>query len=147
MKDPEFLDQADRLLGRFDFASQMAIKEETHRRHIRAMLLSFVDVMDSFERLFSGLGEAEPMTADQARQCMKSCRLIGRQLDQALRQAGVTELPSLTQPAEPGLHEIVGSRPAPGVEDGVIVEEVFRGYGWDGEILRKPRVIVSRNAD
>jgi molecular chaperone GrpE (heat shock protein) len=31
--------------------------------------------------------------------------------------------------------------------DGTIVQEVFRGYEWEGELLRKPRVLVARGAD
>ena len=147
MNDRDTFDPAERLLGRFDFASQLAANEEDHRRRLRALLLSFIEVMDSFDRLFSGLDEHEEVPAGKAQQCLKSCRLIRRQLDHALSGAGVSATSSLMLPAEPGRHEIVGVKAVPGAEEGVIVEEVFRGYTWDGETLRKPQVIVAQAND
>ncbi len=147
MNEKDVFDQADRLLGRFDFASQMAVKDEEHRERLRVLLLSFVEVMDSFDRLFSAMGEGREMTTEQARSYLKSCRSIARQLGQSLADAGVEPIPALGLQATAGRHVIVDVIDAPEVNEGVIVQEIFRGYEWNGELLRKPQVVVARGAE
>lgn len=147
MNEKDIFGQTERLLGRFDFTVQLATKEREHRQHLRRLLLSFVEVMDSFDRFLAGLGESEEATPEAARQWLKTFRLIGRQFEQALRDAGVSSISCLGQKAEPGRHEIIGVVEAPGVGEDTIVQEVFRGYKWDGEILRKPRVKVARGTN
>jgi molecular chaperone GrpE (heat shock protein) len=147
MAEQDAFEQAEKLLGRFDFAMQQAIQGEEHRAQLRTVLLEFVEVMDSFDRFLAAIGESDNVSPEQARRWLATFRLVGRQLEQALRRAGVTPLACLGLEAQPGRHEIVGVRDAPGVAPDTIVEETFRGYEWQGDILRKPRVIVARGTD
>jgi molecular chaperone GrpE len=144
MSDQDAFEQAERLLGHFDFAVQQAIQEEEHRLQLRAILLEFVEVMDSFDRFLGTTEESEKTTPEQARRWLTTFRLIGQQFDQALRRVGVVALPCLGQELQPERHEVVGVRDVSEVAADTIVEEIFRGYEWEGEILRKPRVIVAR---
>lgn len=147
MSDFDTYDEADKLLGRFDFALQMAAKDDAHRAQTRAILLSFIEVMDSFDRFFAGLTETEEASGEAARNWLSTCRLIGRQLEKSLRDAGVKPIPCMGETAEPGKHEIIGAIDAPGMEKEIIVQEASRGYEWDGEIIRKPRVIVAKGVE
>ncbi|MEW6733406.1 MAG: nucleotide exchange factor GrpE [Acidobacteriota bacterium] len=147
MSEKDLFEQAELLLKHFDFAAQLAAKEAQHQGQLREILLSFVEVMDSFDRLFYGMGEITELTLEQSHNCLKSCRLIQQQLDQALHNAGVTPLSSLGQLAEPGQHEIVAIKKAPGREADTVMQELFRGYKWNGELLRKPKVIVVQGED
>jgi molecular chaperone GrpE len=144
MSEQDAFEQAERLLGHFDFAVQHARQEEAHRLQLRTMLLEFVEVMDAFDRFLATTEASEHITPEQTRRWLSTVRLIGRQFDQALRRAGVTPCACLGQEAQPGRHEIVAVREVPEVAADTIVEEMFRGYEWQGEILRKPRVIVAR---
>ena len=125
------------LIGGFDFAKALAAKEEDHRANLRALLIPLLEVMDSFDRLFAFL-EGKPVP-----EYLETVRLIARQLERVLNGAGATPVGSLGKAAEPGKHEILDVRDAAGVEEGLIVEEVERAYEWDGELLRKARVIVA----
>jgi molecular chaperone GrpE (heat shock protein) len=144
MPEEDAFDQTERLLGRFDFAAQLAVQEEQHQAQLRILLLAFVEVMDSFDRFFASTGEPADVTPAQAHSWLNTFRLMGRQLENTLRDAGVIPITCLGQEAQPGQHEIVGVQEVPGVEKDTIVQEVFRGYAWNGEILRKPRVIVAQ---
>lgn len=147
MDEPEeVLEQAERLLGRFDFAARLASEEDRHREEMRATLLSFVDVMDSFDRFFANIGSVHESSADPPF-WLATVQLIAKQLDQALRKAGAIPVKCVGLEAEPGRHEIVEAKDVSGMEADTIMEEVVRGYDWGEEILRKPRVIVARGAD
>jgi len=136
-------DQAHHLLGRFDFAAQLSAREAEHKEELRALLVSFLEVMDSFDRLFAGSPGAEEMSMPVS---LSTIRLIALQLENALRAAGVTPIACLGEQALPGRHQVIGTKEVR-VEDNTIVEELQRGYEWHGEILRKPCVLVAQRAN
>lgn len=138
-KDP-IIAPPGKLLEAFDFASTMAEKEKGHEAQTRALLLSFLEVADSFDRCFAA-PESRP---EHERQSLKTFELIRKQLDVALSRAGVTPIICLGRTADPALHEIVEVRYTGGVEEEVIVEEIRRGYEWNGEVLRPPQVVIAR---
>jgi molecular chaperone GrpE len=147
MSDFDAYDEADKLLGRFDFALEIAAKDDAHRAQMRALLLSFIEVLDSFDRFFAGITETEEAAGETALNWLSTFRLIGRQLETNLSNAGVKPIPCMGETAEPGKHEIIGVMDAPGTEKEIIVKEASRGYEWDGEIIRKPRVIVAKGVE
>jgi molecular chaperone GrpE (heat shock protein) len=135
--DPE-RDPIDLWLGHLDFAAELSAEQERNRDRMRSLLLSFIEVLDSFQRFFTAVdGPAEPPY-------LPTVRLIASQLEAALGGAGVRPVASLGLAVEPGRHEIRGVRSVPGVAGDTVVEELLRGYEWDGELLRKPRVIVAK---
>src|SRR5690242_4776234 len=132
-------------LEAFDFAGVMAEKDKEYDKQTRAMLLSFLDVMDSFDRCLNPL---EDNTAiKDVEQWVKTFRLIRKQLAAALGKAGVTPISSLDQAADPELHEIVEVKTTNDVEEGVILEEVKRGYEWSGALLRRPQVVIAKRTE
>jgi molecular chaperone GrpE (heat shock protein) len=105
------------------------------REEQAALLRSLLDVMDSFDRLLAGGGDAVPA---------KTVRLLARQLARCLEGAGVEPLRCLGAAVDPESHEIAETRPtADGAEPDTIVEVVSEGYLWNGRMLRRPRVTVA----
>ena len=147
MSQQDNLDDIERFLGRFDFATKLSALEEENHQRMKSILISFIEVADSFDRLFSGVDEQNESFRETTHDLMKTCRLIQRQLLQSLKDAGVTQFMSSGQPACPDRHEIIGVESNPDYEEDTVVKELFRGYGWDGEVLRKARVIVAQQAD
>lgn len=143
-KDP-FAEQTAKLLQAVDFALEIETKEREHEAQWRAMLLSLVAVMDSFDRFFAGVEEAEKPAGDQVAGRLNTVRLIARQLDRVLREAGLTPVVCLGQEVDPQRHEIVEVKDANEAEDDSIIEVVRRGYEWNGQLLRRPQVVVARN--
>jgi molecular chaperone GrpE len=131
--EPPAAEQMQILSERFDLAWRLRELESEHVRELRRILLSFIEVVDSFDRLLAG---------DQLGEHPDTVRLIARQLEKALANSGVTSRPSLGQEADPARHEIVAAQPASQQAD-VIIAELERGWEWDGEMLRRAKVIVA----
>ena len=142
MSDKDWFDKADRLLAHLDYTTQIAQQQEAHHEQLRVLLLSLVEVVDAFDRLFGSIDTDEAPPATE--RWLPTVRLIARQLEKALQEAGVSPISCLGEVAEPGRHRIVGVRDVPEYEEDIIVEEVIRGYMWDETLLRKPQVVVAR---
>lgn len=132
--DP-FSGQAAKLLAALDFSEETVAREARHRQEQVTLFQSLLDVADSFDRLVQESGdEVVPL---------RTVKLLARQLALCLERAGVTHLPCLGETADPQVHEIVGTRPAEETAPDTIVEVVSGGYLWNGELLRRARVIVA----
>ena len=129
--------RADRLLDALDFADAAEQRERENEAHLRTLLLALLGVADSFDRLLVG---------DDSTTALGTTRLIARQLDDALAGVGVVSIACLGTVVDPDRHEILETRPREGVDDDVIIEVVTRGWEWDGRLLRRPMVVVARNA-
>jgi molecular chaperone GrpE len=143
MNEDELLDSSERLLGRFDFAATLATVEREHYAQTRKLLTSFIEVMDSFDRLFGGLKDSLETATEQQCLLLNSVRLISRQMERALQNAGVKQIPALDLLCDSDKHFIVDVKESPGIAEDTIVQEVLKGYEWDGEVLRFPHVIVA----
>ena len=133
------------LLQAFDFAGVMAEKDKEYDSQTRAILHSFLDVMDSFDRCLDPLNDNTAM--GDAQHWMKTFSLIRKQLATAFSKAGVTPISCLDQVVDPQLHEIVEVKTTNEVEEGVIIEEVKRGYEWNGALLRRPQVVIAKRSE
>jgi molecular chaperone GrpE (heat shock protein) len=143
MDEENWLDQSELLLSRIDFAAERSKLEREHIEQTRSLLMSFIQVMDSFDRLFSSLEDSLETIPEQQLSVMNSARLISRQLERAFENAGVSRIPALNLLCDSDKHFVVDVRESPGVPEDTIVQEVLRGYEWEGEILRLPHVIIA----
>jgi molecular chaperone GrpE len=103
----------------------------------KELLLSLLEVTDSFDRALDHVGDAPDAFVE-------GLQAIHRKILSLLEAQGVTPIDSLGQPFDPELHEAVGSVVSDEYEAGTIVDEVQRGYLWGEELLRPPRVGVTR---
>jgi molecular chaperone GrpE len=103
----------------------------------KELLLSLLEVLDSFDRALDHVGGAPDAF-------LEGLRAIHRKMLSLLEAQGVTPIDTLREPFDPELHEAVGSVVSDEYEAGSIVDEVQRGYRWGGELLRAPRVRVVR---
>jgi molecular chaperone GrpE len=67
-----------------------------------------------------------------------------RRVERVLPQFGLEPIPCDGMPFDPELMEVVEVVNAPGRESGTVVEEVRRGYRWDGNLFRPAQVKVAR---
>jgi molecular chaperone GrpE len=111
----------------------------------KQLLLDILDVMDSFERVFANIEPREQAAEHQARVWVGNFRSVQRVLKNHLKRYGVVSIEVPEGKATPGFHAIMETREQLDLEDGTILEELQKGYLWQGELLRKAHVIVVKN--
>lgn len=122
--------------------------EEQRRKDQAQHLLTLLEIMDAFERVFRSIQAKEDQVTPQMRKWIGNFRTVSRMLQDVLSEQGVVRLENLADGFDPHWHRAVESRVAPGQPAGSIVEEVRPGYVWRGAVLRKAEVVVVRqNAD
>ncbi len=75
----------------------------------------------------------------------KGVRMVRDNLLQALRAAGLEEIPADGQTFDPYVHDCVQQVPDPELGDGLVKEVVRRGYRVQEHVLRPAQVIVVNN--
>ena len=90
---------------------------------------------------------APETAAALARSAGEGIDLIRAQLLEALQAHGLQPFDSVGQPFDPQRMQALGQRPASAsataIALGQVVEEVVRGYQWQGSLLREAQVLVA----
>jgi molecular chaperone GrpE len=109
--------------------------EASARSGKRQMILSLLDIIDSFDRALSHTTEAAAVSEGYG--------AIYRKLLSLLQSQGVTPFDSLGEGFDPTLHEAIGTVRTDEYEPDTVADEVQRGYRWGDDILRPARVRVA----
>lgn len=96
-----------------------------------------IPVLDNFR-----LAEKAISEEDKNNNSITGLLMIKKQLEDALKALGLEEIESVGQPFNPNLHEAVEE--VEGGESGVIIEEVEKGYSYNGKTLRPAKVKVGK---
>ncbi len=106
----------------------------------RDMLLPFLDVLDNLER---ALKAAPP--AGNHMELYEGLRLTADLFRAKLRTQGIEPITVVGQAFDPNVSQAVGTTSVPDqTMDGVVVEEVLRGYRLRGDLVRPAQVRVGR---
>jgi len=109
-------------------------KEETIRFANSALILSLLPVLDDLER---ALNSVSPEQADAG--WLEGIRLIERKMKASLETQGLLYIEVLGEKFDPNLHEAVRQDKG---EEGIIIEEVQKGYKLHDRVIRASRVVV-----
>lgn len=114
-------------------------REEISQWANAMLALDLLPVLDDLERAFSAIPDelAEVSWVD-------GIRLIGSKLRTALEAQGLSPIVALGEPFDPNLHEAVMSGNG---EDGVVVEEVQKGYKFKDRVIRPTKVVVGNGEE
>ena len=102
----------------------------------RSLILSFIEIVDSFDRTLQQVGNAPPSLVE-------GLQAIHRNALGLLETQGVTPYSSVGEIFNPSLHEAVASVSTTQHAPGVVVDELQRGYRAGDAIIRPARVRVS----
>ncbi len=137
--EPDWKDRFARLLAEFD-----NFRKRTERE--REDLVKFAardvvkDVLSTVDNLARALEGAKDKAEDPFVQGVK---LVYDGLLKTLADHGATPLDSVGEPFDVNYHEALAQMPSPEVEEGVIMNEVTRGWLLNGKLLRAAKVVVS----
>jgi len=104
-------------------------------RIIKAML----PVLDNFEHAL-----ANTNCGESAEVVLKGVRIVYDQMLDALKVQGVEQIEAAGERFNPTMHEAIVQRAEPGEEDGVVLEELQKGYRMNGRVIRASRVVVNK---
>lgn len=113
-------------------------KEDLAKYATTKLITELVPVIDNFERAMS--------TADSntdADSFIKGVNMIFRQLDGVLTAEGLTVMKTVGEPFNPEFHQAIMQVESDEYEEGIVVEEVQKGYMIKDKVLRPAMVKVS----
>ncbi len=129
-----------RALADFDnYKKRSALEKEQFTRFANETLISeLLPILDGFGR---ALDAAKKINASE--EMMKGLALIQKQLEDVLKKHGAQKVEALSKPYDPHFHEAIMQKEDAGPE-GIIIEEVQKGYTLHGKLIRPSMVIVSK---
>lgn len=123
-----------------NYRKRMQKENEDLRKYaLVEMFHRIIPVLDNFTRACSG---AE-MT-DDLEHYRKGIEIIHRQLQEELKNLGLTEFSSAGEMFDPARHEAVGVVETDDCPEGTIVEEISRGYQVCDRVIKPAKVCVAR---
>ena len=114
-------------------------KEEISQFAKATLILELLPVLDDLERAFA----AVPLRLTKT-SWVDGIRLIWSKLRTALEAQGLSEIRAVGEPFDPHLHEAVRQDRG---KEGVIIEEVQKGYKFRGKIIRPSKVVVGNGEE
>ena len=109
-------------------------KDELGKYANSALILKLLPFLDDLER---ALASAPPELAEVS--WVDGIRLIERKFLTGLESQGVSIIKALGEPFDPRLHEAIRQDTG---EEGIVIEEMQRGYKLNDRVLRPSRVVV-----
>ncbi|MBB3108964.1 molecular chaperone GrpE [Paenibacillus phyllosphaerae] len=113
-------------------------KEELAQYASMKLITQLLPVVDNFGRALEAAkngGDTESFS--------KGVDMIFRQLEQVLDQEGLKAMDTVGQPFNPDFHQAIMQVESDDHEEGVVVEEVQKGYTLKDKVLRPAMVKVS----
>ena len=109
-------------------------KEEINKFANSAIMLSLLSVLDDLERAFISMPSKLAKLS-----WVDGIRLIERKLRSSLEAHGLSPIEALNEPFDPHLHEAIRQDKG---KEGIVIEEIEKGYKLYGRVIRPSRVVV-----
>ena len=147
----EYLQLAQRTKADFDnYRKRMAAESQARVERGRIEVASgLIEAVDNLERVLDAAGISEDAALEgeipaEAPVTTQGVIVSYRDLNSVLKKAGVEAFDSKGQVFDPNLLEALQALPAEGVQSGVVIEEMQKGYRARESVIRHARVVVSQ---
>jgi len=137
----ELEDRLLRLAAEFDNYKKRMAKEFGYliKNANENLMLQLLDTLDNFQRaLDSG------KTSNDYENFHKGVELIYNHLKEILTKEGLKEIEVLGKPFDPNFHEAVTQAESDEYDEGIIMDEISKGYMLNDRLLRASKVMVSK---
>ena len=139
--EPNWKDQYARTLADFDnYRKRVARDREELAQFAAKDILK--DLLPTVDNLALALEKAE----NKDDPFVQGVKLAYDGFLKALADHGATPIDSLGEPFDANYHEALAQLPSPDVAEGVVMNEVKRGWLLHGKLLRAAQVVVSSGA-
>lgn len=113
-------------------------KEEFAKYASLKLIEQLLPIVDNFERAMESSRESKDLDA-----LIKGLEMTFRQLDQLFEREGLEPIPAVGHPFNPELHQAIMQVESDEHDEGIIVEEVQKGYKLKDKVVRPSMVKVS----
>ncbi len=119
--------------------------EEMERQRMRVLetlLEDLLPILDNFERALQAAEatrELEPL--------LEGVKMTDRQIKALLARFDIHPIEAVGKPFDPNLHEAIQRVESEEHEDGIIIDEVERGYRIGERVIRPSKVIVAKRPE
>ncbi|MBB3127279.1 molecular chaperone GrpE [Paenibacillus rhizosphaerae] len=113
-------------------------KEDLAKYASSKLVTELLPVVDNFERALAAAGEGIEMES-----FTKGVSMIFRQLEGVLQAEGLQAMVTVGEPFNPEYHQAIMQVESDEYEEGIVVEEVQKGYMLKDKVLRPAMVKVS----
>jgi molecular chaperone GrpE len=113
-------------------------KEEFAKYASQKVIEQLLSVVDNLERALAAGKEGKDYEA-----LLKGVEMIHRQLDQTLGSEGLKPMETIGQPFNPEFHQAIMQVESNEHEEGIVVDEIQKGYLLKDRVLRPAMVKVS----
>ncbi|OZB91650.1 nucleotide exchange factor GrpE [Paenibacillus sp. XY044] len=113
-------------------------KEDLAKYASSKLVAELLPVVDNFERALAAAGEGSEMES-----FTKGVSMIFRQLEGVLQSEGLLAMVTVGEPFNPEYHQAIMQVESDEYEEGIVVEEVQKGYMLKDKVLRPAMVKVS----
>jgi molecular chaperone GrpE len=114
-------------------------KEEFAKYASLKLIEQLLPVVDNLERALAASKDSKDYEA-----LIKGVDMTFRQLDQVLAQEGLTPIEAVGQPFNPEFHQAIAQVESDDHEEGVVVEQLQKGYMLKDKVLRPAMVKVNK---
>ncbi|MDX1616282.1 MAG: nucleotide exchange factor GrpE [Candidatus Promineifilaceae bacterium] len=136
----EYLDGWQRARAEFANARKRLERErmEAYQRAAVDYAKKLLPILDDFDRAL----ETVPQSLESD-SWLEGLLLVRRKLQSILEDLNVEPIETVGQPFDPNFHEALALRDVDGVESGIVVEEMQRGYRLGDRVIRPALVNVA----
>lgn len=136
----EYQQRALRTQADFDNFRKRTLKEkEDFAKYASSKLITeLLPIIDNFDRAISAAGDNAEIES-----FAKGVGMIFRQLEGVLKAEGLEAMDSVGKPFNPEFHQAIMQVESDEYEEGIVVEEVQKGYMLKDRVLRPAMVKVS----
>ena len=104
-----------------------------------ALILGLLPILDNLERAFNSIPSRPTRQS-----WVNGIRLIGQNLRTSLEAQGLSQIEALGEPFDPNFHEAVRQDKG---KEGIVIEELQKGYTLHDKILRPTMVVVGNGEE
>jgi molecular chaperone GrpE len=122
-----------------NFRRRSRLEKEDFAKYASMKLIEqLLPIVDNFERALAASQQAKDFDA-----LLKGIEMTAKQLDQVLAQEGLKSIETVGQPFNPEFHQAIMQVESTEHEEGIIVEEIQKGYILKEKVIRPAMVKVS----
>lgn len=142
-KADEHWDRLLRLTADFDNYRKRAVRDrdDAVRNAQERILSKLLPVVDNFEMAMLAANTAENASVDSLK---AGVQMIQSQLKGVLSESGVEEIDATGKPFDPNLHEAVSQVESTEVAEGVVLQQLRKGYKMRDRLMRAATVVVAK---